>query len=459
MQPKKFKYLFLSVNNYLGLSLPIWMESRKSLVINFFLDLLIFFLIFQNKTTYEENFSILKITIFCCNWGLISYLLGRYSKNNKANRTYLDLYFYIQNTFFAVLISYLIDKTSIIFLKNINPFGLNLFLFLGFGSFIIQTSRYILINSNNKISKKLIYIVGEEEDVENFKQTTKSYLINEKLIVINLEIFYKIIKKNQFDFITIIFVSDYDYLENYEIVLRESTKKNLEILTCSEWFEKYLQKIPPEYISKNALNFKEKYLNNIASRVKRFSDILISFFLLIITFPILIISAILIKIEDNGPIFYVQKRTGLYEQIFRIIKLRSMKVNSEMHGPVWSNKSDKRVTKVGFFLRKSRIDELPQLWNVLIGEMSLIGPRPERPEIEENLNKKINHYKFRHIIKPGLSGWAQVNFPYGASVIDSKEKLSYDFFYIKNKSIWLDILIFIKTLKIILTLSGSNPIK
>ena len=152
-------------------------------------------------------------------------------------------------------------------------------------------------------------------------------------------------------------------------------------------------------------------------------------FLLIITFPILIIAAILIKIEDNGPILYVQKRTGLYEQIFRIIKLRSMKVNSEIHGPVWSNKSDKRVTKVGFFLRKSRIDELPQLWNVLIGEMSLIGPRPERPEIEENLNKKINQYKFRHIIKPGLSGWAQVNFPYGASVIDSKEKLSYDFLY------------------------------
>ena len=207
------------------------------------------------------------------------------------------------------------------------------------------------------------------------------------------------------------------------------------------------------------MDFKEKYLNNVASRVKRFSDILVSIFLLIITFPILIIAAILIKIEDNGPIFYVQKRTGLYEQIFRIIKLRSMKVNSEIHGPVWSNKSDKRVTKVGFFLRKSRIDELPQLWNVLIGEMSLIGPRPERPEIEENLNKKINHYKFRHIIKPGLSGWAQVNFPYGASVIDSKEKLSYDFFYIKNKSIWLDILIFIKTLKIILTLSGSNPTK
>ena len=459
MQSKKIKYLFLSVNNYLGLTLPIWMESRKSLVINFILDLLIFFLIFQYKTAYLEIFSFLKIIIFCLNWGLISYLLGRYSKSTKANQIYLDLYFYIQNTFFAVLVCYLIDKTSIIFLKNVYPFGLNLFLLFGFGSFLIQTLRYLLINSNNKISKKLVYIVGGEDDIENFKQNTKSYLINEKLIVINLETFYKIIKKNQFEFITIIFVSDYDYLENYEIVLRESTKKNLEILTCSEWFEKYLQKIPPEYISKNALDFKEKYLNNFSSRVKRFSDILVSVFLLIITFPILIISAILIKMEDNGPIFYVQKRTGLYEQIFRIIKLRSMKVNSEQKGPVWSKKSDKRVTKVGFFLRKSRIDELPQLWNVLIGEMSLIGPRPERPEIEENLNKKIEHYKFRHIIKPGLSGWAQVNFPYGASVIDSKEKLSYDFFYIKNKSIWLDILIFIKTVKVILTLSGSNPIK
>ena len=136
----------------------------------------------------------------------------------------------------------------------------------------------------------------------------------------------------------------------------------------------------------------------------------------------------MIKIEDNGPIFYSQERTGLYGEKFSIYKLRSMKKNSEKEGPVWAKLNDPRVTKIGKFLRKSRIDELPQLWSVIKGEMSLIGPRPERPEIEKLLVKEIPFYTFRSTIRPGLSGWAQVNYRYGASIQDSKEKFSYEIF-------------------------------
>ncbi len=184
------------------------------------------------------------------------------------------------------------------------------------------------------------------------------------------------------------------------------------------------------------------------------ADVFLSLILLFLTFPIIFVVALLIKLEDNGPIFYNQVRTGLFEQPIIIRKLRSMKINSENNGAVWANKNDKRITKIGRLIRRTRIDELPQLINVLIGDMSLIGPRPERPQLEEKLNEKIPNYKYRHIVKPGLSGWAQVNLPYGSSISDSSEKLSYDLFYIQNKSIWLDLLIFIQTIKLIFNMKG-----
>ncbi len=136
-----------------------------------------------------------------------------------------------------------------------------------------------------------------------------------------------------------------------------------------------------------------------------------------------------------------------------------MKVNAELGGVQWSKKNDTRITRIGKILRASRIDELPQLVSVLSGQMSLIGPRPERPEIDSNLKKIIPFYDLRYLIKPGLSGWAQVNYPYGSSIEDSEMKLTYDFFYIKNFSFWLDLLIFFRTIRLVSRREGSNPIK
>ena len=161
--------------------------------------------------------------------------------------------------------------------------------------------------------------------------------------------------------------------------------------------------------------------------------------------------------EDKGPVFYSQKRTGYKGKEFYIWKIRSMKINSEPNGPVWTSRNDSRTLKFGQFLRNTRIDELPQLISVISGDMSLIGPRPERPELEVNLIEKLPNYMYRYQVKPGLSGWAQINYPYGASIEDSKNKLSYDFFYILEYSLFLDIMIFIKTIRVILRGSGSKP--
>ena len=174
--------------------------------------------------------------------------------------------------------------------------------------------------------------------------------------------------------------------------------------------------------------------------------------------PFSFLISIAIWLEDKGPIFYSQNRVGLNGRIFKIYKFRSMIINAENKGVQWASKDDPRTTLVGQFLRKTRYDEIPQLFSVLKGEMSLIGPRPERPEIEKTLKNNIKFYNLKYLAKPGLSGWAQVNYPYGSSIEDSKNKLSFDLFYIKNKSIFLDFLILIKTLKVVCNFNrfGSN---
>ena len=159
----------------------------------------------------------------------------------------------------------------------------------------------------------------------------------------------------------------------------------------------------------------------------------------------ILLAALVVKLESKGPAFYSQVRVGRFNRPFRIYKLRTMVNNSETSGAQWATKNDSRITAVGKFLRKTRLDELPQFWNVLKGEMSLVGPRPERPEFVEDLGKEIPFYLQRHLVKPGLTGWAQINYPYGASVEDSYNKLTYDFYYIKNASMGLDLQIFLRT--------------
>lgn len=226
------------------------------------------------------------------------------------------------------------------------------------------------------------------------------------------------------------------------------------------WCEIYLQRVPPELLSDRWLIQAEGFGLQIGSwswRIKRFADVIGSSVLLVGTTPLLLFAALAIWAEDQGPVLYNQQRNGLYGTEFTIWKLRSMNINAEESGAQWSSPKDKRITKVGYWLRRFRIDELPQLINVMKGEMSLIGPRPERPEIEEQLKRDIPHYEIRNWVRPGLSGWAQVCHPYGASLEDSRSKLSYDIYYLRNAGWLLDGLIILKTLRIICSSKGSNP--
>jgi len=186
---------------------------------------------------------------------------------------------------------------------------------------------------------------------------------------------------------------------------------------------------------------------------KRLFEILFSIGLFLFTLPVFVLTALAIKLESPGPIFYQQERNGLNGRVFRVIKFRSMRVDAEKNGPQWAAKNDSRVTRVGQFIRKTRIDELPQLINVLRGEMSLIGPRPERPIFTEQFEKEIPGFKKRLLVKPGLTGWAQVN---GGYDITPKEKLELDLYYIENQSFSLDLQILLKTIWVVLSGSGAR---
>jgi exopolysaccharide biosynthesis polyprenyl glycosylphosphotransferase len=189
-------------------------------------------------------------------------------------------------------------------------------------------------------------------------------------------------------------------------------------------------------------------------KIKEIMDIIVTGLLSLLVSPLMIFVGLIIKLDSPGPIFYSQLRTGLYGKPFRVYKFRSMYQDAEKRGAQWASQRDPRITRVGYWLRVLRIDELPQIWNVLCGEMSLIGPRPERPEFDVKLKEAIPYYEMRYLVKPGITGWAQVLYPYGSSLEDAYEKLSYDLYYIKNYSLWLDIVIVLKTIRVVLLGKG-----
>ena len=193
-----------------------------------------------------------------------------------------------------------------------------------------------------------------------------------------------------------------------------------------------------------------------AAVIHRVGDIVLSLTLLAATLPLMLLTALVIACESRGPVLYRQERVGLHGRPFTLLKFRSMRQDAEARGPVWAMQGDPRVTRVGAFIRLVRIDELPQLFNVLRGEMSFIGPRPERPHFVAQLEQVLPFYRDRLLAKPGLTGWAQVNYPYGASVEDARAKLSYDLYYVKHRSLLLDLLILLSTVRVVLFQRGAR---
>src|SRR5213075_1807984 len=176
----------------------------------------------------------------------------------------------------------------------------------------------------------------------------------------------------------------------------------------------------------------------------------------LLSLPVAGLAMILIRLESPGPVLYKQERVGKNGKPFTVMKFRSMRVDAEKEGPVWATSGDDRATRVGRVIRKIRVDEIPQFWNILRGEMNFVGPRPERPHFVSQLSDEISYYEQRHLIAPGLTGWAQIKYPYGASIEDARQKLQYDLYYIKNQSLVLDAIILFETVKTILFGRGAR---
>jgi len=233
--------------------------------------------------------------------------------------------------------------------------------------------------------------------------------------------------------------------------------KGVKIISGIEFYEELTGKILVSNVNPDWLIYSDGFQKGKISLLsKRLLDFSVSLSGLLLTLPIVAISALIIKLESPGPVLYSQERMREGEKTFWIYKFRSMCCDAESSGPVWAEENDCRVTRFGSFIRKTRIDEIPQLWNIFKGEMSFVGPRPERPHLVEQLRKKLPYYSLRHNVKPGLTGWAQISYPYGASEEDALHKLEYDLYYIKNLCFSLDIMIAFQTIKIILFQRGSR---
>jgi sugar transferase (PEP-CTERM system associated) len=224
------------------------------------------------------------------------------------------------------------------------------------------------------------------------------------------------------------------------------------------FFERETRKVELEALQPSWLIFSDGFRQGkLIDAAKRAFDLAVSLALIVFTLPVILIAALAVWLEDGAPVLYRQERVGRDGRNFTLMKFRSMRVDAEAAGaPQWARNEDPRATRVGLVLRKFRIDELPQLLNVLAGDMSFVGPRPERPFFVEELAATIPFYRERHSVKPGITGWAQVNYPYGASLEDARHKLAYDLYYVKNRTLFLDFLILVQTVRVILFHEGAR---
>ena len=233
-------------------------------------------------------------------------------------------------------------------------------------------------------------------------------------------------------------------------------QSGIHISDTAEFYERLTGRISPESFRDGDLLLATSTSNRTYSLTSRILDITAASIGLILSMPLLLLTAILIKIESRGPILYSQERVGFNGRPFRIHKFRSMQQDAEtVSGPVWAQAGDSRVTRIGKWLRKLRIDEIPQLWSVIRRDMAIVGPRPERQFFVQELEEEIPHFRQRHLVKPGVTGWAQINYSYGASIDDAFVKLQFDLYYIKNRSLAMDIAILLRTVKVVVLQQGA----
>ncbi|MCZ6703575.1 MAG: TIGR03013 family PEP-CTERM/XrtA system glycosyltransferase [Ignavibacteria bacterium] len=385
-----------------------------------------------------------------------------------------------------VLLSFCVGLLLLVGIYYVYPdyfFGQNVFLISATGAFTgVLISRLVFFNRTDEYLKRRVLVIGtgfKAQQLESMRRRTDNFgveilgYISIPNCSSNMIPDSKIVNKTD-DFC---FSQLYQYVEQHkvnELIVALDDRRNqfpvddmleckmqgIHIIDINIFLERQQGKISLETLNPSAVIYSDGFTrNHFKTCIKFFSDNLISLIMLIFATPIMLLTALAILIESGGrdPIFYRQKRVGKNNQTFNVLKFRSMHLDAEKDGVAkWASKNDSRVTKVGAFIRKTRIDELPQLFNVLAGDMSFVGPRPERPKFVEDLAEEIAYYRLRHHIKPGITGWAQINYPYGASVADAKEKLQFDLYYLKHHNLFLDLIIVMQTVAVIVRSMGSR---
>lgn len=319
---------------------------------------------------------------------------------------------------------------------------------------LVVPTRRVLIVGTKKTAKpvhSIIKLNPEFKVIGLIDKSMKKIELSKKKILLDCPSLEKIVNTHRIDDIIVTIDPTRKKELNKELVICKM--KGINIYDIPTFYEALLFKLPVSYIKQNWFLYSdgfEKLGNKIYKRLKRTIDLFISSIILIISFPVGIITSLAIRLTSKGPIFLIQERVGENYKPFNLFKFRTMVSDAEKGMPIWAEKNDSRVTTIGKILRKTRLDELPQLINVIKGEMSLTGPRPEREYFVKKLIEKIPFYSLRFSVKPGLTGWAQVNYRYGSSVDDALEKLQYDLYYVKNMSLFLDFRILLKTVRIVL---------
>lgn len=433
----KIRQIFLVLGDIILLELSLFLTIFLRFLNNFN------FLIF-----WQHFFPFLLLYFF---WLIVFFIFGLYDLNlahlkisfySRAGEALLVcfgigmIFFYLTPVF---NISPNITPKTNLFL-NIAIFGI-LFLIwrkVYYSLFAIHLLNKVAILGKNKLTEDLVLEIK-----------ARPYLGYEFVNFLNIEenIFSEI--KNE-EINTLIIAKNFLPKSKITQDLYKCLPLRIDFMDISEAYENICQKIPLFFINQVWFleNLKEGE-KKIYDNLKRIIDIILASLLIFITSPLWLIFALLIKLEDKGPILYKQERVGKDKKNFWLFKFRSMKPDAEKGKAIWAEKDDPRVTKIGEFLRDFHLDELPQMINVLKGNISLIGPRPERPEFVKKLEKQIPHYHLRHLIKPGFTGWAQIKFRYGRSVEDSYEKFQYDLYYIKNRSFFLDLGVLLKTFQLL----------
>lgn len=337
----------------------------------------------------------------------------------------------------------IVSYNIIVWKKSFILFGINFILQLLYKIlfyYFFVKSRNIIILGKNKKSEELKRILFDKQMYNIVAEIEINKLKNVENIIGKLNVTKLIITEE---------IKERFYIER----ILDLKLKGIQVFDYLGFIEKIEEKVPVDSINEEWILYGSGFsilYDGIQGKIKRIFDIICAIIIAVLTLPVMIVSAIIVKLESKGPILFRQDRIGLGNKSFKMYKFRSMKIHNENEYSKYAQDRDDRITKFGKMMRKTRIDELPQLWNVLKGDMSFVGPRAEWDKLCFSYMKAIPFYNVRHCVKPGLTGWAQVKYPYGASVEDAFQKLQYDLYYIKHQNLILDFVILFKTIKTVI---------